>query len=30
MEELDPMASFQTKQKSFDDGLSNFTGNELF
>jgi hypothetical protein len=26
-EELDPMASFQAEQKSFDDGLSDFTGN---
>jgi hypothetical protein len=29
-EALDPAASFQAKQKSFDDGLSNFTGNQSF
>jgi hypothetical protein len=27
MEELDPAASCRAKQKIFDDGLSNFTGN---
>jgi len=29
-EELDPAAILQAEQNSFDDGLMNFTANELF